>query len=655
MSEVDERVTKEDFLAALEKMEKLKKEGKLGLEVTEYFIPYNGQKFPFKDVIRSAHDERGLDPGGFKTNDSTRRYVNRRGLPVLSISSYERATGTLKEISLHIDNYPEIKGLLTSKDEVVQAYSSYLRLENIDAITPEGLRNLPEPAGSAQWTLVKQKGVYARDIPQLKKILALLYGAKLNTSQRMNKVAGMAADFSVPTPDMKLTVLLALQYPNDCGIWDSYANDVLQKMNIGPMVGQSFSIGERYWAFNEILKCLAKDLGTDMWSLDALFRGVQQVKYHPSKGGVDDITDQTDDTIDLILKKRQSILFGPPGTGKTYHTKDISIRVINLNDEIKGTYDELREAGRVRFITFHPSYSYEEFVEGITVKVGKEGSDSQKLEYYLKDGIFKQMAKDCLKAALGIDSSEDLNMTDLIEKYRERMRIESDGTPQEQMFDPEEWWGRQDRYVLIIDEINRGDMSKILGELITLLEADKRLGMENELIVTLPYSRELFSVPPNLYIIGTMNTADKSIALLDVALRRRFGFIEMNPDIPLLREMIESRRSKIGNGLAELMVKSTDALEIINGRIAKERSIGRDKCIGHAFFFKVESEGDLLMVWRNEIIPTLDEYCYGRQNDLSRILFGTDNGAEYFDEVMGFKGLNDAKDLLRFLEGVKRG
>ena len=154
-------------------------------------------------------------------------------------------------------------------------------------------------------------------------------------------------------------------------------------------------------------------------------------------------------------------------------------------------------------------------------------------------------------------------------------------------------------YVLIIDEINRGNISKIFGELITLLEPTKRLGESEELKIRLPYSGEEFGVPKNLYILGTMNTADRSIALLDIALRRRFNFIEMPPKYDLLKEKIEVENDKIE--LREL-------LKAINNRI--EFLLDKDHLIGHSYLVKVETFDDLKEVFRNSIMPLLQEYFY---------------------------------------------
>ncbi|WP_421077637.1 AAA family ATPase [Methanothermococcus sp. Ax23] len=193
------------------------------------------------------------------------------------------------------------------------------------------------------------------------------------------------------------------------------------------------------------------------------------------------------------------------------------------------------------------------------------------------------------------------------------------------------------KYYLIIDEINRGNISNILGELITLLEKDKRLGGEDGgMIVELPYSKEPFAVPPNLYIIGTMNTADKSIALLDTALRRRFGFLEIEPIYDLItkdslikiwknkcddeefnntKKDIEKMFKRLGND--EFLKK---LLETINTKITLLKD--RDHRIGHSYFLNVKDIDDLRFVWYNEIIPLLMEYFYNDWECLKEILKG---------------------------------
>ena len=166
-------------------------------------------------------------------------------------------------------------------------------------------------------------------------------------------------------------------------------------------------------------------------------------------------------------------------------------------------------------------------------------------------------------------------------------------------------------YVLIIDEINRGNVSQVFGEIITLIEKDKRLGNDEALEVTLPYSKEKFGIPPNLYIIGTMNTADRSVEALDTALRRRFSFVEMAPryDLEQLQKEIIGAISLSG------------LLEQINRRI--EKLLDKDHMIGHSYFLCVKDVRGLKQVFRNNIIPLLQEYFYG---DIGKIALVLDTG-----------------------------
>ncbi|KAJ9833043.1 McrB family protein [Campylobacter jejuni] len=388
------------------------------------------------------------------------------------------------------------------------------------------------------------------------------------------------------------------------------------------------------------------------------------------------------------------ILYGSPGTGKTYHTIDKALEIISKEEKIqipseddrinrKKIFDEYVKNGQIVFTTFHQSYGYEEFVEGIKPIIDND-ENSQEVKYDVKDGIFKELCDKSLKNyILSMQNENEIDLDKLIfefanyinqdflnkgnefplenkvsikkillnfkDEYRSFSLGGSIKSPQSLTIDIikrdylnfknkkilsfkdikpkydsqsdyhgnaiyyfmfynklKEFENIQNEkfkikkeilksYIIIIDEINRGNVSKIFGELITLIEPSKRIGEKEELKVTLPYSGEKFGVPKNVYIIGTMNTADRSITSLDTALRRRFEFVEMMPDVSKLSMDCE------GINLQEL-------LKAINTRI--EYLLDREKTIGHAFFVSVENLESLKKVFKNRIIPLLQEYFY---------------------------------------------
>ncbi len=442
------------------------------------------------------------------------------------------------------------------------------------------------------------------------------------------------------------------------------------------------------------------------------------------------------------------ILYGPPGTGKTYSTIETAVRIADPgfagnHAAQKQRFDELLLEGRVEFITFHQSYSYEDFVEGIRPVLDAD-EENTTARYECRPGAFKRLAFnalfDCLvrdEVTKGlvlfdalwtaliskIDSDPEAKYPGLSSKTSYQFSLTQKGNIEgtnvlssktflcsrkllEQVFDAKrdrdsivvadvmevvargchsqlvaavfnelrriekkQFAGkvqpglktaytrdekaeivqrflaegdksgyqlrqasRCTRYVLVIDEINRGNISKILGELITLIETDKRLGTgdeQNSLIVTLPYSGEKFAIPANLYIVGTMNTADKSIALVDLALRRRFEFQEM----PV--------RMDLCNGLSDQMRL---ALTELNRRITLRKD--RDHQIGHAYFIHVAGITGFNQQFRKQIIPLLQEYFYNDWEGVRYVLGETATDGRFISKLEG----SDTKELQRFPE-----
>ncbi|MCY3943556.1 MAG: AAA family ATPase [Gemmatimonadetes bacterium] len=437
-----------------------------------------------------------------------------------------------------------------------------------------------------------------------------------------------------------------------------------------------------------------------------------------------------------------AILYGPPGTGKTYATFRRCVQICDgsvagkEDEEVQARYRELVEEKRVEFITFHQSYGYEEFVEGLRPET--EG-DSGGLRLKVRDGVLKRIAKrarsspapdtkkrrfvkiqlsgqdvfeecmkddcvrfgpskgwsdedlsdarygtydgclNCFEERLGRGSKRWWNATsaatfrawldrgdivvvpdghskseyravgEIVGDYEYALRSSSPLWPHRRAvrwhwrakgnpspvrdFQDKRFGGQlahelrpsrpevllqhlqqdfqRQPYVLVIDEINRANIAKVLGELITLLEEDKREGAENEIAVTLPHSEESFTLPANLHVLGTMNTADRSIALLDTALRRRFVFEEITPDASLLEDV----KNSTGVDLPAVLDTMNDRLEWL---------VGRDHLIGHAWFLRAKSRADVDEVMRRKVIPLIAEYFYDDWEKVRAVLGGTD-------------------------------
>lgn len=393
-----------------------------------------------------------------------------------------------------------------------------------------------------------------------------------------------------------------------------------------------------------------------------------------------------------------TILYGPPGTGKTHSTVVAALASIGGESDAATAFTAIQEgrldpsdgqtrtnlrdafsakvdSGRIVFTTFHQSYSYEDFIEGVRVT-----TRDKQAHYEIRNGIFKQLARKALfykvhshlafapdepsgqqpsdagqAATLPEEADKDLleqaaefyaTKSDVtlqcclrpessndggqarISSNEERLHAKTlftgelravlDGLLDKSMLGEVEWKKPSkpaERFVMIIDEINRGNISKIFGELITLIEDTKRYGSDEYLSVTLPYSGEQFVVPDNLYLIGTMNTADRSLATLDVALRRRFEFVEMMPAPEFL------------SGVKVDGIDMNQWLTELNRRIQLLR--GREFTIGHALFRELKDEQKQSMktlskIMRRGILPLLDEYFFEDWRGIRKVLGDTD-------------------------------
>ena len=480
--------------------------------------------------------------------------------------------------------------------------------------------------------------------------------------------------------------------PNDLSCNDDFVN----KMNIGDVVfvkkgrkkvlGYGIVTSDYYYDEN---RTFYKSLRNVDWKAKGEWE-------HPGKAVIKTLTDITSytgyieelkslftmnsevQTVSNILRlKKNIILQGAPGTGKTYNTAALALAICGEqipddHSEVMRRYEELQKEGRIGFVTFHQSMDYEDFVEGIKPK-----TENGTVSYEVEDGIFKvistkardnfedskktveilQKQKDIQERMIDFLSDSQENATELKTKTGSKFIIKEvtdkniiiqipenqvasqitlrmaelrelleNDVELKRVADIKAYFNRQFNtqqdsytfilvneirkikaktvvipktellsYVLIIDEINRGNVSKIFGELITLLEADKRIGGDHPIRVTLPYSKESFGVPSNLYIIGTMNTTDRSVGNIDYAVRRRFAFATLKAD----RELVEQ------NPIPEA-VTLFDAVE----SFIKKHQIDmdfEDLMVGHSYFF-AKSESELELKWQYEILPLLNEY-----------------------------------------------
>lgn len=465
---------------------------------------------------------------------------------------------------------------------------------------------------------------------------------------------------------------------------------------------------------------------------NARIKGGYSPDFNEEKKAMYSLDKKIKHTIDTKELALNLILYGPPGTGKTYNTINKALEIINgevpePREKAQQRFNILKEDGQIEFITFHQSYSYEDFVEGI-----KPDIDCESLKFVKKDGIFKKICEKAkAKRTLSYDFDENkikfhkMSLGDTLadeddiyeycmkegfistgyggdidysyvkddedirrvyfEKYpnwtsfgataitrfknkilkgdivviskgnrsiraigkvvgdyiynqespidfnhfREVEWLYKDGEISVKKILKDKWLSQQSiytfdnsdininglkelltgeekskNYVLIIDEINRGNISRIFGELITLIEEDKRDG---NMTVKLPYSQTDFTVPSNLYIIGTMNTADRSIALLDIALRRRFSFLRFDPDSSLV-----------------VFKKAQEIMEKLNEEIMKSK--GNDFLIGHSYFMKVSDSEDLKTVLEYKVKPLLEEYFVNDSGKLKEVLAIVDQG-----------------------------
>lgn len=482
---------------------------------------------------------------------------------------------------------------------------------------------------------------------------------------------------------------------------------------------------------------ITKEILPNSQSFEAFYAGIPGTNFKATKGQFEELVamvehlDMAHEPASTYVRKKpllhslNNILQGPPGTGKTYQTVNYALSIIENRSlpelaieprkDLRKRFEAYQEEGRIQFITFHQSYAYEDFVEGI-----KPNTQNGQIQYGIENGIFKQIAIDarrCLIEAMAQLLPQYEIEVEFNQLYRAFLiylksdNFNSFATPENRILlldkvlrfgnlsvrkgksfstftisknklkklyqqvielaktpytaelvrsiigdvNTNAYWGifvafknfetqlvakeiealaseelvkepidlseisdqvlrHCRKYVLIIDEINRGNIPSIFGELISLIEPDKREGQPEAIHSLLPYSKEVFAVPPNLYILGTMNTSDRSVEAMDIALRRRFNFIEMPPQPALLRPAIEA-----GVNLEKLLTTINQRIEIL---------LDKAHLIGHAYFMNVHTLDDLMALFDKKIIPLLQEYFFGDMNKLGLVL-----GQPFFNKV----------------------
>lgn len=334
---------------------------------------------------------------------------------------------------------------------------------------------------------------------------------------------------------------------------------------------------QNYWAFRSLYninESLYKEIINEEENNES--GGGKTINVEPKEKKLEEAFTEEEEKFFLqmdrnLIRKGNIILYGPPGTGKTFlSNKYLSWKIRNVQNPVISD-----------FCTFHPSFNYEDFIEGYKPVSTK----NETVAFKLKPGIFKSLCRKALE-------------------------------------------NRESDYYLIIDEINRGNVEKIFGEMITLIEKDKR-GMS----LTLSQSQEEFCVPKNVYIIGTMNTTDRSIKMLDAAFRRRFAFIECMPNYELINKQID----KLGLSPGSILMK-------INAKLREIED--REKQIGHSYFMKngeqIETVDELKEVYMYDIIPLISEYCFNDYAKMSEII-----GEKFIDidsEELKYEFLNGTQD-----------
>ena len=518
---------------------------------------------------------------------------------------------------------------LSQEHEVIDKYSKVFSPDHIDDLQWEEVYGfLSSKENNKHWTgLQRNRSTLENNFDKLKIALKILLDESKPIGERLRETIHAKGEFKAPgMAEALATAILTVVFPKKYAVYNGKVVEAANLIWNKKYSTEANFVVEHYEEFNKYANDLAKQHDISLWELDWVWLYITKHYKRKDKGeDTDKPTKASNYDKKLNLDRsfmynedpgfpRNIVLYGPVGTGKTFLATRIASGIINgsgltlrdLRKWIKEPPSEETSKGQqIKMITMHKSYGYEQFVEGWM----PEPTESGQITYKTRDGTFKEFSD---KAKAGLQNDKNA------------------------------------KYVLILDEINRADISRVFGELITLLEQDKREqskekpGMKVELI----YSHEQFSVPMNLYIIGTMNTTDKSIALMDLAIRRRFHFIPVEPKEDVLEKLLKDKGTP-----DDVKEAVRHIFEVLNREIAEFR--GPDYGIGHAYFKDIGTAEDLMNSWNYKIMPLLQEYFYLDNDKLLEILKsvikigeGKGNNAEKIQQYHSFESSD------KFLKGV---
>lgn len=533
-------------------IEEIRKEDKVNLPINykaivRYYLETNSRGSG-KDLF----EPREIGSGYWKIKDNNPRELGHR----YEISSTKPRMKLDEAIELTKRRMEKEPYMLTDEQNVIAKYGSMFEMNNLDYLTADGFTSFLLYENNKHWTSLHRQGkLITSNMEKLRSTLRELLDESRPINERIDNVLPDGKSHISGLGKAILTAILLVVFPKKYAVYNKVTEYAMKYFEIFPKFTGTETAGDKYLKINTVINDIANRNRLSLWQMDHVWDTLSHDKNlgYGKNLGYDENGNYTLDrlisetflekeffeSLERILNyKKQIIIYGPPGTGKTFVAREFSKYLISKYG-----------GGKWNLIQFHPSYTYEDFIEGI-----KPNLVGDNIVYRLIPGIFKEVCN---------DASRDANK----------------------------------QYILIIDEINRGQISRIFGDIIYCLEyrADE---------VKLPYSKDLFKIPENLILIGTMNSTDRSIAFLDYALRRRFAFYEFYPQEEILRKFfLKYKPIKLN---AERIIKFFRDLNI---QITKE--LGKEFQIGQSYFMRKSfADSDLVLIWKYTIKPLLEEYFF---------------------------------------------